>query len=153
MKFIKIGLLITLIYLLFNHYLTQSKWSKSGGKSSTNSTISYSGEKPTAYKLNINFEDENHNHIYTMNNGETEINVRVEGKPIILHTRNSLKIDVNYQCFFTSASKNFDDFSMSGILNYGKNKYFIGRKSSTEVTEIVEEINKEIIEKILEQLK
>lgn len=131
---------------------TKSLLSKTRSKSSTKSNIDFSGEKPTAYKLIINFIDEKYQHTHTFNGiDEVEIKVIVKGKPSILNVENSLRIAVDYYCTFSNQNSNFhDDFRVNGSLNYKKSIYVIGNRSQEE---IIESLHEEVIKEIMEKLE
>ncbi len=153
MKLIKIGLFITLLYLLIQNDLivtSQFETSKVSETSNTSSTLKFSGDKPTAYKLFINFEEENYSHIQTLNNGETEIHVKVSGKPVILYFGVFVIIKVEYVCQIGGPPNQKNYSKLSGTLNYQKNIKIIGQKSHKKV---IKKLHQDVIKAILKQLK
>lgn len=127
---------------------TVKLWWHNSASYATNPTVQFSGKKPTAYKLIINFEDENYEYTNTINNGKTEINVAVKGEPLFLKIRNNSVIITDYKCIFSSSADS--SYDVSGTLNYYTSTRVIGNKSTEAFIEAHHEY---VIKEISNQLK
>jgi hypothetical protein len=145
MKFIKIAVLVGIIYSINLLSANPGGHSKSQSHQDVSRSITFTGDLPKAYVVEIDFIDENHKHTQTVNDGSFQIYVEVYGLHSFLSTGELGQIDGHFECAISS-----DDGVLSGSIDIQRTITFI---ENTEDSEMEEAFRNKIIEIILNEIQ